>query len=42
MEDYRSFVIPNAEKNKFVGHSANVKCVEFVGEEGKYIASGSR
>ncbi|KAJ1568449.1 hypothetical protein HK096_006452, partial [Nowakowskiella sp. JEL0078] len=41
LQDYTSAVIPNAVRNTFVGHSANVKCVEFVGEEGKQIISGS-
>ena len=41
LEDYKATVIPNAEKHVFRGHTANVKCVEFVGEDGELIASGS-
>jgi WD40 repeat protein len=39
--DYQSLVIPNAEKAVMRGHGANVKVVEFVGEEGHRVASGS-
>lgn len=28
-------------RHNFVGHTGNVKCVDFVGEDGKWIASGS-
>ncbi|KAI0563762.1 Translation initiation factor SUI1 [Gracilaria domingensis] len=41
LEDYESVVIPNKLQRAFVGHSGNVKCVTFVGEEGDTIASGS-
>eukprot|EP00742_Colponemidia_sp_Colp-10_P005419 GILJ01005791.1.p1 GENE.GILJ01005791.1~~GILJ01005791.1.p1 ORF type:complete len:646 (-),score=96.73 GILJ01005791.1:200-2086(-) len=41
LEDYRCFVLPNAQKAVLAGHKGNVKCVEFIGEEGKCIASGS-
>jgi hypothetical protein len=42
LEDYSPFLLPNALKNTLTGHAANVKCVEFVGEEGLTLASGSR
>jgi len=42
LRDYTSFVLPNSEKKTLVGHQGNVKCVEFVGEEGLHIISGSR
>ncbi|CAG8769321.1 31346_t:CDS:2, partial [Racocetra persica] len=35
------FIIPNALHSTFVGHKGNVKCVEFIGEEGREIVSGS-
>lgn len=41
LEDYSCFVLPNAHKSTFCGHRSNVKCVEFVGEEGTHIVSGS-
>ncbi|RIB15535.1 WD40-repeat-containing domain protein [Gigaspora rosea] len=41
LHDYSSFVIPNALRSTFVGHKGNVKCVEFIGEEGREIVSGS-
>ncbi|KAJ3121100.1 hypothetical protein HK098_003971 [Nowakowskiella sp. JEL0407] len=41
LQDYTSAVIPNAVKDTFTGHTGNVKCVEFVGEEGRQIISGS-
>ena len=41
LDDYRCVVMPNAVHTSYVGHSANVKCVEFVGEEGLFLASGS-
>ncbi|TPX53632.1 hypothetical protein SeMB42_g00650 [Synchytrium endobioticum] len=41
LQDYSSVVIPNAMRHSFVGHTGNVKCVDFVGEDGKWIASGS-
>lgn len=42
MEDYRCSLLPNSLKNNFIGHKDNVKCVSFVGEQGSFIASGSR
>ncbi|KAL6070987.1 WD40 repeat-containing protein SMU1 [Balamuthia mandrillaris] len=41
LEDFSPFVLPNALKDCFVGHRGNVKCVEFIGEEGFTLASGS-
>ena len=42
LEDYSPFVIPNAQHREFTGHTGNVKCVEFLGEQGDRLASGSR
>ena len=42
LHDYSATVIPNKELKNFVGHKGNVKCVEFVGEKGDYMISGSR
>ena len=42
LEDYSPFVIPNAQHRMMEGHQGNVKCVEFLGEEGHRLASGSR
>ncbi|RKO86665.1 WD40-repeat-containing domain protein, partial [Blyttiomyces helicus] len=41
LEDYASLIIPNAVCHTFTGHKGNVKCVEFVGEEGSMLVSGS-
>jgi len=41
LQDYTSFVIPNAVRATLIGHRGNVKCVEFIGEEGREIVSGS-
>jgi len=41
LEDYSPFLLPNSLKKTLAGHTANVKCVEFVGEEGLTLASGS-
>ncbi|PKC08099.1 WD40 repeat-like protein [Rhizophagus irregularis] len=41
LQDYTSFVIPNAVRATLTGHHGNVKCVEFIGEEGREIVSGS-
>ncbi|ORZ20359.1 WD40-repeat-containing domain protein [Absidia repens] len=41
LEDYTSFVIPNAVGATLSGHKGNVKCVEFIGEEGRTAVSGS-
>ncbi|TPX35009.1 hypothetical protein SmJEL517_g02468 [Synchytrium microbalum] len=41
LQDYTSVVIPNAIRHNFTGHTGNVKCVDFVGDDGKWIVSGS-
>lgn len=41
MEDYTCFLLPNANKTTFRGHRENVKCVDFVGEDGTMLISGS-
>ncbi|CAG8446282.1 13569_t:CDS:10 [Acaulospora morrowiae] len=41
LQDYSSFVIPNATHATLIGHRGNVKCVDFIGEEGREIVSGS-
>ncbi|KAJ3292410.1 hypothetical protein HDU76_007166, partial [Blyttiomyces sp. JEL0837] len=41
LQDYQSLIIPNAVRHSFVGHRGNVKCVDFVGDLGQYIISGS-
>jgi hypothetical protein len=33
LRDYQCMVLPNDTHTAFIGHSANVKCVHFVGEE---------
>jgi COMPASS component SWD3 len=38
--DYEAVVLPDTVRHTFSGHSGNVKCVGFVGDEGKFIASG--
>ena len=40
LEDYRTFVVPNACRQRFVGHTRNVKCLEFVGSAGATLATG--
>ena len=42
LQDYTSLIIPNAVRATLIGHKGNVKCVEFVGEAGREIVSGSR
>lgn len=42
LQDYTSLVIPNQVRHTFEGHTGNVKCADFVGDEGLYIISGSR
>ena len=41
LHDYTPTVVPNASKSVFTGHKGNVKCVEFVGDDGRFIVSGS-
>jgi len=40
LHDYRTFVVPNAARRRFVGHTRNVKCLEFIGAEGSALATG--
>ncbi|KAG2386564.1 hypothetical protein C9374_002308 [Naegleria lovaniensis] len=39
--DYETLIIPNSLYNTFKGHKENVKCVEFIGKQGLYLASCS-
>ncbi|ORX53227.1 WD40 repeat-like protein [Hesseltinella vesiculosa] len=41
LEDYTSFVIPNACNKTLIGHQGNVKCVQYLGIEGSTLVSGS-
>ncbi|KAJ3196340.1 hypothetical protein HK101_009256 [Irineochytrium annulatum] len=41
LQDYASVIIPNAVRNTYFGHKGNVKCVDFVGEQGLSVISGS-
>ncbi|KAI8331441.1 WD40-repeat-containing domain protein [Choanephora cucurbitarum] len=41
LDDYSSFVIPNALCASLEGHTGNVKCISFLGAEGERIVSGS-
>ena len=41
LHDYVCPIIPNSVLNTFSGHTANVKCAEFVGSLGTSIISGS-
>eukprot|EP00741_Cyanophora_paradoxa_P003408 tig00000704_g3311.t1 len=41
LHEYECFVIPNALRQTLKGSKGNVKCVEFLGEEGRMIISGS-
>ncbi|KAI8840284.1 WD40-repeat-containing domain protein [Chytridium lagenaria] len=41
LQDYTSLIIPNAVRHTFWGHKGNIKCVEFIGQEGRSIISGS-
>ncbi|KAI8819010.1 WD40-repeat-containing domain protein [Fimicolochytrium jonesii] len=41
LEDYQCPMIPNAVRTTFAGHKGNVKCVDFIGEEGLSLISGS-
>jgi COMPASS component SWD3 len=41
LEDFECAVVPNARRRTFAGHRGNVKCVTFVGAEGRAIATGS-
>ncbi|KAJ2402820.1 hypothetical protein GGI23_000438 [Coemansia sp. RSA 2559] len=41
LSDYAPVVVPNTEQQSFVGHLGNVKCTQYVGPYGNFIASGS-
>eukprot|EP01134_Creolimax_fragrantissima_P007018 CFRG7018T1 len=41
LNDFSSFLLPNAVKLSLKGHTANVKTCEFVGDDGDFLASGS-
>jgi len=41
LEDYEEILVPRMLTNTFVGHTSNVKCIEFLGRDGRLIASGS-
>lgn len=41
VRDYHSFIVPNVTQATLTGHSANVKCVDFVGDDGNLLVSGS-
>ncbi|KAJ2520744.1 hypothetical protein H4217_001845 [Coemansia sp. RSA 1939] len=41
LSDYAPVVVPNTEQRAFVGHLGNVKCTEYVGAHGNFVASGS-
>lgn len=41
LQDYSGFVVPNRCRKTLHGHSQNVKCVRFVGEDGRRLVSGS-
>lgn len=41
LEDYTSTEFPRTLSKTFLGHKSNVKCVTFMGDEGRLLASGS-
>mmetsp|Transcript_41601 Transcript_41601/g.66860 ORF Transcript_41601/g.66860 Transcript_41601/m.66860 type:complete len:1044 (+) Transcript_41601:193-3324(+) len=41
LDDFQSVAIPKLLQSTFVGHTYNVKCVKFLGDEGRLLASGS-
>lgn len=41
LSEYECFVVPNVQRHAMVGHTGNVKCTIFVGDEGLELASGS-
>lgn len=41
LSDYESFVIPNRLRSTLLGHTDNVKCIEFIDAQKNLIASGS-
>jgi COMPASS component SWD3 len=42
LHDFTPLVVPNAVKTVYHGHTRNVKCAEFLGEDGVKIITGSR
>lgn len=38
LEDYHSFIIPNAQRHALKGHKGNIKSVSFCGEDGTATA----
>ncbi|KAI8912581.1 WD40-repeat-containing domain protein [Gorgonomyces haynaldii] len=41
MRDYTALIVPNAVQKELKGHTDSVKCVEFLGLEGRHMVSGS-
>mmetsp|Transcript_61293 Transcript_61293/g.146413 ORF Transcript_61293/g.146413 Transcript_61293/m.146413 type:complete len:633 (+) Transcript_61293:145-2043(+) len=41
LRDYECFVLPNSLRHEYKGHTANTKCLSFLGEDGSYLVSGS-
>lgn len=41
LSEYECFVVPNVQRHAMIGHTGNVKCTIFVGDEGLELASGS-
>ncbi|WFD00385.1 hypothetical protein MYAM1_003134 [Malassezia yamatoensis] len=41
LQDYSGFVVPNRCRKTLHGHEQNVKCVRFVGTDGRRLVSGS-
>lgn len=41
LRDYECFVLPNALAHDYHGHASNVKCVDFLGQDGDCLVSGS-
>jgi len=40
-QDYECFVLPNALAHEYHGHGSNIKCVDFLGQDGDCLVSGS-
>lgn len=41
LSEYECFVVPNVQRHAMAGHTGNVKCTVFVGDDGLELASGS-
>ena len=41
LSEYECFVVPNVQRHAMTGHTGNVKCIVFVGDDGLELASGS-